>query len=61
MKGIEFTHCLACRGQAWRVPDGEVFCGTCEERAARLAAAFHRARPPVSPRAALLASSGLAR
>ena len=46
-----FTHCLACRGQAWLSPAGEVFCGSCEERAERLAAVLASvARPPVFER-----------
>lgn len=59
-EGFTFTHCLACHGQAWRSPAGEVFCGTCEERAARLRAALASvARPPAygSLKAALLGTT----
>lgn len=56
-----FTHCLACKGQAWRAPDGELFCGTCEQRTARLGAALASvAAPAPSLRAQLLAGAMMA-
>jgi len=57
-----FTWCMACRQQAWRAPDGETFCGTCEAREARLQQALGQvASPPVfrTLRTALLGGSSL--
>lgn len=60
MQGFDFTTCVKHRAQAWRAPDGELFCAECEAEAARLAAALASvARPPVflSLRSALLGTT----
>lgn len=57
--GWAFTHCATCRAQAWRAPDGEVFCATCEDRAERLAEVLDSvATPPAASfKAVLLATT----
>ena len=60
--GWTIDSCMACRGSAWRGPDGSVHCPACEAKAERLAAALGSvAQPPVfgSLRSALRGSSSL--
>lgn len=45
-EGFTFTHCMTCRGPAWRAADGEVFCGECEARAVKLQTLLAQIRVP---------------
>ena len=56
--------CMTCRGQAWRAPDGDVFCPDCEDKATRLRMALASvACPPVylSLKSALLGTTAKSR